>query len=458
MKFFKNKKLGYWFMVATAVLSLILFVVYIATYDPGEYGHGHTMPNSASGQATELVWIWALFALLAQLAALAAPEHKWLEMLVIGCIGGALFVEVQLCPTVLAAIGTGVAYEGGSLPLHLTYLILILLTMGIAVASCFLDSIGDEEKETLKKTFALPRLAGAAGVAGVLAIVGIVLSSTLPNRIEKQGANDGTSSSEVAKKFAIDLQKEFGDKVDPNYTFDPTGVHFSKESNPHSEDSTSAIQSAVGSSYTRDDANLVYCFEGAYAEGWQGDYSKHYAYLYLWDDGLYNGESDGTKIYGYWYDTEDGGEAGATLVMIDTRGSDNDMVCSVNTSKFYKWVTEVKSSLNRGRTIKAFGYYYYPVIGFYVDPGVDYVVVEKEEDITDSITLGWTGMRVLNNLTTGSVFDAAKNLRFGSKQDTDDPNVKKITTTWSSYSWDTLIYIGSAPAAEEAPASPAAAE
>ena len=127
MKFFQNKKLGYWFMVATAVLSLLLFVIYLATYEPGQFGHGHTMPNSASGQATELVWIWALFALLAQLAALAAPEHKWLEMLVIGCIGGALFVEIQLCPTVLAAIGTGVAYEGGSLPLHLTYLILILL-------------------------------------------------------------------------------------------------------------------------------------------------------------------------------------------------------------------------------------------------------------------------------------------------------------------------------------------
>ena len=144
--------------------------------------------------------------------------------------------------------------------------------------------------------------------------------------------------------------------------------------------------------------------------------------------------------------------------MVDNRGRDNDMVCSVNTSKFYKWVTEVKSTLNNGRTIKAFGYYYYPVIGFYVDPGVDYVVVEKEEDITDSITLGWTGMRVLNNLTTGSVFDAAANLRFGSKQDTDDPNVKKITATWKSYTWDTMIYIGSAPTPVEAPASPAAAE
>ena len=51
MKFFKNKKLGYWFMVATALLSLLLFIIYIATYEPGQFGHDHTMPNSASGQA-----------------------------------------------------------------------------------------------------------------------------------------------------------------------------------------------------------------------------------------------------------------------------------------------------------------------------------------------------------------------------------------------------------------------
>ena len=272
-----------------------------------------------------------------------------------------------------------------------------------------------------------------------------------------------SSSEPEAKKFAIDLQKEFGDKVDPNYTFDPTSIHFTKDGNQYSaytdeKEWKSAIQSAVGSSYERSDANLVYCFEGAYAEGWQGDYSKHYAYLYLWDDGLYNGESDGKKIYGYWYDTEEGGEAGATLVMIDTRGSDCDMVCSVNTSKFYKWVTEVKSDLNRGRTIKAFGYYYYPTIGFYVDPGIDYVVVEKAEDIDDSITLGWTGMRVLNNYTVGSVFDAAANLKFSAAKDSDEENVKIVTATWKTYSWDTKIYIGSAPAAEEAPASPAAAE
>ena len=458
MKFFKNKKLGYWFMVAAALLSLLLFIIYIATYEPGQFGHDHTMPNSASGQATELVWIWALFALLAQLAALAAPEHKWIEIAVVGCIGGALFIEMQLCPTVLAALATGVAYEGGSLPLHLTYLILIFAALIVAVVSCFLDTIGEEEKESLKKTFAMPRLAGAAGLAGVLAIVGIVLSSTLPNKMDgPTNLNDNSlasSSEPEAKKFAIDLQKEFGDKVDPNYTFDPTSIHFTKDGNQYSAytDETewkNTIQSAVGSSYERSDANLVYCFEGAYAEGWQGDYSKHYAYLYLWDDGLYNGESNGTKIYGYWYDTEEGGEAGATLVMIDTRGSDCDMVCSVNTSKFYKWVTEVKSDLNRGRTIKAFGYYYYPVIGFYVDPGVDYVVVKTEEEAkaVDPAGSGWSGIRVLNNLNTGSVFDAAKNLKFGEVEDTDDPNVKKITATWSTFTWDTNIYIGSAPAA-----------
>ncbi|MCR5693244.1 MAG: hypothetical protein K6G74_04720 [Bacilli bacterium] len=442
-KFIKSKKLGYWFMCAVAILSLIFFILYAATYEPGQYGHGHTMPNSANGQPTELVWIWALFAFLIQLGALVAPEHKWLQVFVVGALSGALFIEIQLCPTVLAAIGTGVGYEGGSIGLHLTYLILNIMTLGVAITACFLDNIGQEETETLKKTFALPRLGGAAGLAGVLVIVGLVLSISL----SKTGGQ--VEVQEEAKPFVIDLQKEFGDKVDASYTFDPTAVHFTKDSNEYSTQTTSAIQTAVGSSYERSGANLVYCFEGAYAEGWQGDYSKHYAYLYLWDDGLYNGESNGTKIYGYWYDTEEGGEAGATLVMVDNRGRDNDMVCSVNTSKFYKWVTEVKSSLNNGRTIKAFGYVYYPTIGFYVDPGIDYVVVDTEEKAkaVDPARLGWRGIRVLNNYNVGAVFDADKNLKFSEVLDTEDPNVKKVTATWSTFTWDTNIYIGSAPAA-----------
>ena len=457
MKFLKNKKLGYWFMVATAVLSLVLFIIYLVTFEPGMYGHGHTMPNSAAGKGAELVWIWALFALLIQLAALAAPEHKWLEFFVVGAIGGAFFVEMQLCPTVLAAVATGVAYEGGSLPLHLTYLILILVSWAVSIASCFMETIGQEEEESLKKTLALPRFAGATGVAGVLVILGIVLTSVIPN------AQGGVvvDSTEATKPFVIDLQKEFGDKVDASYTFDPTSVHFTKESNPYSaytneNERKNAIQTAVGSADTREGVNIVYRFEGAYAEGWQGDYSKHYAYINVFSDGLYNGSSNGTNIYGYWYDTEDGGEAGSTLVFVDNRGRDNDMVCSVATSKFYKWVTDVKSTLNQGRTIKAFGYYYYPTIGFYVDPGVDYVVVKSAEGLDkNTVTLGWSGIRVLNNFNVGAVFDADKNLKFGEIEDTEDPNIKKITATWTTYTWDTLIYIGEAPAAPEAPASAA---
>ena len=75
------------------------------------------------------------------------------------------------------------------------------------------------------------------------------------------------------------------------------------------------------------------------------------------------------------------------------------------------------------------------------------VKTEEEAKAVDPAGSGWSGIRVLNNLNTGSVFDAAKNLKFGEVEDTDDPNVKKITATWSTFTWDTNIYIGSAPAA-----------
>ena len=63
-----------------------------------------------------------------------------------------------------------------------------------------------------------------------------------------------------------------------------------------------------------------------------------------------------------------------------------------------------------------------------------------------------------HSLAIVAVFDAAANLKFSAAKDSDEANVKIVTATWKTYSWDTKIYTGSAPAAEEAPASPAAAE
>ena len=59
-----------------------------------------------------------------------------------------------------------------------------------------------------------------------------------------------------------------------------------------------------------------------------------YSYIYLWEDGLYNGSANGNTIYGYWYNRNAEGEP--CLVMKATDG--NDMVCEATKGdKYYDY-------------------------------------------------------------------------------------------------------------------------
>lgn len=435
---FKNKKIGFFLMPVVIVLSLILGIYFMSTMS-------FSMSNAAAGKFPESVALWAFLAVAMQIIAMLVPEHKFLQIGVVAAVAASWYKEVILIPPLIADVANNVYYQGGDFGTHVGYMVLLVLDLIVAIAICFLPVEGEvkaEEEKPARIGTPVVRLGGSAGLMVAIAAVGIIVSTAN----EKGTVVDEGSSAISEPGYVFDVAANFSDKVDADYTFDPATFTMAKEDNPYVGQSSSQISSAVGNSYNREGHNLVYKFEGAYAEGWQGDYSKHYAFMYAWDDGLFNGSSNGSNISGYWYNRADGSDE-EILVLIE--GNGNQMVCNTNSSKFYDWVVEVKSSLNGGRTIKAFGYKYRPTIGFYVDTGCSpEELVYASADAID--TSSWVGMRVLNDLSSAAVFDSAKTLKFAAPVDGTEANTKVVKASWkednsnTTYTWDVVCKIQAA--------------
>ena len=190
-----------------------------------------------------------------------------------------------------------------------------------------------------------------------------------------------------------------------DYDFDPTEIHFAKEDLADGDgnfDFSSDVTS-LPTDGNRPGVHLVYKFEGAYTEGFQGDYTQTYSYLYLWEDGKFAGNSGNKTFRGYWYDSEEGGE-GNTLVMVTSNNADGKIVASSNSGFYSKSVTIplVFSWGTRSTTLG--GYLYYPEVALVIDnsgANLDNLTAGSSIDISS-----WRAQRVLKNLKYGSLFAA----------------------------------------------------
>lgn len=415
--FFKGKKIGYYLMMASAVLSLAFGIVFFLTYKGA-------MANNASAHTPEIIGICAFLSFVVEVVALAVPEHKWVHLLALVAICFSLAKEIYLIPNLIADQINQVAFQGGSFPMNVFYLVMLFLIIILDIVACFLSVMSDERVVYSKPNVIRYGVSGTTLLAASLAAL-LVINAFQP---KIQGGSTSSSAS------VFNVSAAFGSQVQA-YDFNPLEVKFSKADNPFAAKTTSEIQTAVGSSKKRDGHNLVYQFEGFYAEGYQGNYSKTYAYLYLWDDGLYNGTQNNSNIYGYWYNVEDSGDA--CLSLIDNRGSDSDMICTKSSSKFYDWITDVKTSLNGGRSIKVNGFYYYPVIGMYIDTGDDDLKYDYGETID---TTGWTAMQVRNDLRFGPVFDPDVNVKW-TVPSTSVSGTQSVKAVWGEYSAEVPVTI-----------------
>ena len=72
-KFIKNKALGYYFVVANALIALIMGIVFFATSKG-------TMPNSAAGAVPETIGIYLLAGAAIELVVVVLPQYRFVHL------------------------------------------------------------------------------------------------------------------------------------------------------------------------------------------------------------------------------------------------------------------------------------------------------------------------------------------------------------------------------------------
>lgn len=439
--FFKNKQIGYYIVAFDIVLAIFLGIFFFATYKefPAGYG-GIGMASNAYAHVPEVIGLFMFLGAVVDAVVLLLPEFIWVHLFAIGAYCVSLMKQVYCIPNLIADEVNNVHYQGGSLPLCLSWLIITIIIIATAIVVFFVGTLKAEEEEARKKEKPLGKklVKIAIGGGAIVVAFAIIMSSygvTAAN-VKKGGtAQEGETFADRVRERLSD----FADKV-VDYDFDPAEFKLSEADNEYA-DKKSSISSKVGTydqNQERKDADgnvihKVYTFEGSTAEGWQGDYSLKILRITLWEDGLYNGNGNGNALNGYWYNVDEYGEE--CLVMMSSDGN-NDMVGNKlkGTGSYYEWLVDFKASYNGGRLIKGNGLKYYPLIGMFVDTGgVELPQFKKGSSFGPKDE--WTCMQVRNNMVAGSIFDAEHEVKW-SGYNMNEVGVQTVTASWTKEGQD----------------------
>ena len=221
--------------------------------------------------------------------------------------------------------------------------------------------------------------------------------------------DSGSESSNPQPTQTIITDKIRQDANNYDYDFDPESIVI-KEKEQY--DYSDSFLNSIPVDDSRYDASLVYCFEGSYAEGWQGDYSLTYCYLYLWDDGYFGGISGKENVRGFWYNSSlnapndnpntQVNEAVDCLNMVSNL-SHFESISATKKDGFYQYQAYMYLDMGKvwgqgtnGRSVSMSGYLYYPAVALAIDTQSDEPLdAYTGEEIDISL---WTPMRVLKNL------------------------------------------------------------
>ena len=271
----------------------------------------------------------------------------------------------------------------------------------------------------MSKGFDLIKLAvGGAVVAGAV-LAGSLVSN---NMVKNGGAKQIGSSSEPAEKSSqapIEMFDPITDEIrqiaaDYEYSFDASAcvVKEKEEGYKYADNDEEGyydpnVASVPVNGSEREDCHLVYVFEGAYAEGYQGDYSETYAAMYLYDDGLFGGVVNSTNVRGYWYNSsKDAEDDEQDVLNLVSNVSKYESIICAKASGFYEWRAHIYLGFSWGtRSMEVSAYRYYPEVALAIDPsstGTNF----KVGDTFDRS--GWVADRILKNLNYSSVFKASE--------------------------------------------------
>ena len=412
-EFLKNKSIGYYIVAALALLSLIVAIVFFATYNKPELDpifHSNPMGNKASGLVPETIGIFLLAGFVVELVVLVVPQYRFIQIAAIMMFGLALYKEVLIIPDFFAGIANHVMYNGGNVGLNMFFLIALLLIVIVAIVAVFLGFLKSEED--VKGSFVpkgVPQIAVSA-LCGLVVVAAVLSSTFISNDLAKKAsrANGGSGQSSEQRVKKDPITDEMRAAAEANdYDFDPTSVVIEQEEEYDFSDSR---LSGLSYSATREGHNLVYIFEGEYSEGYQGQYNTYLSGMYLWDDGVFAGKSNSTNFKGFWYNSS------LTAPADDPETEENEAIDCLNmvsntehfesiiaeppmggSSDFY----EVQSYIfmhpgwGDGRSVVVSGYKYYPDVAAFIDTNDNEEMKVGEKFVINST---WFFDKVIKNL------------------------------------------------------------
>ena len=405
-KLIENKSVGYFMAAGIALLSLITAVFFIATQNGN-------MGNYAAGVGPETIGVFLLAGFVVEVVALLLPQYRFIHIAALVMYGLAFYKETILIPDFIAGKINNVEYNGGSFGLNMTYFALLFIIVVASVVVAFLGFYKDEkqaQKEMSVDFKNKPQII-KVGTGALVALVAVVVACVISKGIvDSSSANTDPLITSAVRKAA---KKE-------KYKFKPSSVLIKepeKEEDPNTHELVYPYDYNEIKNYpTNGDkpyegAQLVYRFEGAYAEGYQGDYSQTYAYLYLWDNGTFTGEAGTTnqgKIRGYWFNSSlaeghnsSGKDIKDCLQMVSNVNRYESIICQ-KASGFYQWQAYIylRMSWNGDRSIIVNGYEYYPNCAVVINNNGAETNAVMNEDFDLSF---WQADRVITNLTHTSV-------------------------------------------------------
>ena len=454
--FMKKLGVGYFIAAGTALVALITAFIFFATFKGA-------MANNASALVPQTIGIFLIAGAIVEIAVLVVPQYRFIHIPAMVMYALALFKEIVLIPPLIADEINNVHYQGGNLGTNVLYMMLLVLIVAAAIVVAFLgfykkeEDVNEDMKFKKGDTLGIVKVAvsGAVVLAAVLtsALVALDMKSKMNKAGEDGSYNPITPEIErIAKEY--------------DYSFNPKEVVIKEQ---EEYDFNASDVKNVPTTETRDGHNMVYYFEGAYAEGYQGDYSQTYAYLCLWEDGLFGGKVNDTQVRGYWFNSSIAeGKDGTVKDCLKMVSNVNhyDSIIAQEATGFYQYQAYAYLGFSWGtRSMILNGYEYYPEVALALNTqdSVLEAYVGEEYDMSS-----WVPTRILKNLTFSSVFkpvdvtweaedgkvdisyvDNNKSRGISSIIGTfDSTGNKKVTIKWGGFEADVTIKVTEAPAEE----------
>ena len=401
LDFIKSKSVGYFIVLADALLALITAIIFFATYQDA-------MATNATANVPETIGIFLIAGFVIEIVVLIIPQYRFIHIVAIAMFALSLYKEIFLIPNLIADRINNVQYQGGNLDTNIFYISMLFIIIISAIVAAFIGfykkSAQQEDNMKVKGTLKIGMLLG-----GVVIVLGAVLSSTLvSNELQKQAAIGGQGgSSPITKKI-----RDAANKV--AYDFDPTSVVIKQQAE---YDYNNETLKSLTFGNEREGSHLVYVFEGSYAEGYQGDYRDREINIYLWEDGLFTGKSDFLEFRGYWFNSSlgdtgkdaEGKDVADCLQMVSNTEYNGakpfESIIAESIDGFYDHQAYVFVPNGDGRSVVISGYKYYPDVAVFIDTN-DYTVFKVgEKFLIDSF---WLYNRVIKNLTYSPVMNKSE--------------------------------------------------